>query len=408
MELLSTFSSLTIAITAGILVLTVYFHGPAYCAHVANYAPATLTSLGIFGTFLGVALGLFEFDIKNIQASVPNLLLGLKTAFWSSVVGLAGALSIKVRQLVTFAKRKERRQEGDHIHSLVSLTHDTLNELTKFRNASLKKQHSFEKNTLESINRLSGSIENYFGQMVEINTNALIEALETVMRDFNGKINEQYGENFKQLNMAVGKMVSWQQQYRTQLTELCQQFSALNEKFSEASNSFSKLAEGSRAFKLETENISLLIEQISGQRALLESHIEKFAAIIDQTDAGLPRLENRMIAITGLVTDAVEKSSQVMNATVNSTCNSLEDNLTNVLKNLSDTIGTMQEEIVTQTQASMSRLEKQSVELDRAMEEELTKALRTFGYQLTALSEKFVDDYTPLTEKLRNVLQIAS
>jgi hypothetical protein len=41
------------------------------------------------------------------------------------------------------------------------------------------------------------------------------------------------------------------------------------------------------------------------------------------------------------------------------------------------------------------------------MEEELVKALKTFGYQLTSLSEKFVSDYSPLTDKLAAVLQIA-
>ena len=41
------------------------------------------------------------------------------------------------------------------------------------------------------------------------------------------------------------------------------------------------------------------------------------------------------------------------------------------------------------------------------MTEELTKALESFGRQLAALSEKFVNDYTPLTERLRDILTIA-
>jgi hypothetical protein len=41
------------------------------------------------------------------------------------------------------------------------------------------------------------------------------------------------------------------------------------------------------------------------------------------------------------------------------------------------------------------------------MEDELNKALRAFGLQLTALSEKFVSDYSPLTDKLRDLVAIA-
>jgi ribosomal 50S subunit-associated protein YjgA (DUF615 family) len=45
--------------------------------------------------------------------------------------------------------------------------------------------------------------------------------------------------------------------------------------------------------------------------------------------------------------------------------------------------------------------------LDASMEKELTQALQTFGYQLTALSEKFVNDYMPLTDRLREILTLA-
>jgi len=42
--------------------------------------------------------------------------------------------------------------------------------------------------------------------------------------------------------------------------------------------------------------------------------------------------------------------------------------------------------------------------LEKGMEDELKKALTTFGYQLTALSEKFVNDYVPLTDRLQELL----
>ena len=53
--------------------------------------------------------------------------------------------------------------------------------------------------------------------MAENNSKALIEALTQVMRDFNTQINEQFGENFKHLNVAVGKLLDWQEQYKKQM-----------------------------------------------------------------------------------------------------------------------------------------------------------------------------------------------
>ena len=49
---------------------------------------------------------------------------------------------------------------------------------------------------------------------------AIIEELKAVIREFNQKISEQFGENFKQLNKAVGKLVEWQNNYKEQMLEL--------------------------------------------------------------------------------------------------------------------------------------------------------------------------------------------
>src|ERR1700722_14891494 len=62
--------------------------------------PTILTTIGIFATFLGIAMGLSRFETTNIQESVPELLSGLKTAFWASVFGVGFALTLKLRHYV--------------------------------------------------------------------------------------------------------------------------------------------------------------------------------------------------------------------------------------------------------------------------------------------------------------------
>jgi len=51
---------------------------------------AILTTMGIFGCFVGIALALLKVDAANITAWVPLLLDGVKTALWSSVFGVGG------------------------------------------------------------------------------------------------------------------------------------------------------------------------------------------------------------------------------------------------------------------------------------------------------------------------------
>ena len=53
------------------------------------------------------------------------------------------------------------------------------------------------------------------------------------------------------------------------------------------------------------------------------------------------------------------------------------------------------------------RVAKQVAELDKSLGEELEKTISTLGSQLHSLSSKFVEDYLPLTTKLKEVVELA-
>jgi hypothetical protein len=99
-ELYFALPALTQAFVATISILTFLMAVPFYNNRTVAYGPTVLTMTGIFGCFLGIALGLMNFDTSNVQSSVPALLEGIKTAFWASVFGVAGALLMKARLLL--------------------------------------------------------------------------------------------------------------------------------------------------------------------------------------------------------------------------------------------------------------------------------------------------------------------
>ena len=90
--------TITLVSVVLVLLIGVIFHA-TYNEKTVELGPTILTTTGIFFTFLGIAIGLKEFDVSNIQASVPALLGGLKTAFWASVGGVGAALTLKGRRL---------------------------------------------------------------------------------------------------------------------------------------------------------------------------------------------------------------------------------------------------------------------------------------------------------------------
>ena len=60
--------------------------------------PSLLTTIGILGTFVGIYIGLDKFNILNIDASIPELLRGLKIAFTTSIAGIVSAIILKIVQ----------------------------------------------------------------------------------------------------------------------------------------------------------------------------------------------------------------------------------------------------------------------------------------------------------------------
>ena len=112
-----------------------------------------IVSLGVLGTFLGIAIGLFHFDVTDIKTSLPLLLEGLKTAFITSGVGIFFSIIISINK-------------------------------------------PFKQNNSE-----------------------VLGALEGIVKEFNHNLTVQFGDNFKQLNEAVTKMIIWQDNYKTQIIE---------------------------------------------------------------------------------------------------------------------------------------------------------------------------------------------
>lgn len=60
--------------------------------HWIEMIPSAISTLGVLGTFFGITLGLLCFDTTNLQQSIPELLSGLKTAFFTSLAGMVGSL----------------------------------------------------------------------------------------------------------------------------------------------------------------------------------------------------------------------------------------------------------------------------------------------------------------------------
>jgi hypothetical protein len=246
--------------------------------------PAILTTLGIFFCFAGIAWGLLHFDPHDVRSSVPQLLQGIRTAFWSSVVGIFWALTLKIR-VVLFgdaSAAKSAKQEGSTVDDLARLL--------------LQLDQSIAGGN-ERLDRLSAAFGRYQEDVAESNSSALTGALSSVVRDFNAKVNEQFGENFQHLNAGVARLVSWQAQYGKHIEASIAQQSATRESMSEATLRFTDVVNMTSEFAAVARSLQGVVDTLNSQSEHLSRALMLLSGLIVEVEEGLPVIEKRIVQI---------------------------------------------------------------------------------------------------------------
>ncbi|MGI0406265.1 hypothetical protein ACRE1U_02965 [Helicobacter himalayensis] len=176
-----------------------------------------IMSSGVLGTFVGIFVGLFSFDTLHLESSVPLLLDGLKTAFYTSILGMGEAIVLSVLQ-----KRKHIKSDEEsnlsYIAQQVSFLENlrflpTLEKLptSESLHALFERNHAMIESRFQEI---AHSLQKATSELAKGASKELISALENVIKDFNANLQNQFGENFKELNSAVGKLLVWQEEYK--------------------------------------------------------------------------------------------------------------------------------------------------------------------------------------------------
>ncbi|MBA0205893.1 hypothetical protein [Pectobacterium aroidearum] len=422
----------------------------------AHESPGILITIGILATFLGIALGLASFDMNDVENSLPTLINGIKTAFWASFVGVACALIIKWR----YAFRGVRTKNNQPIPT--DSTIDDIVQHLQFSTESIKLLHSTtEKNSISLLAELQKMSSNQSTQLTNIhnaftefaknqtenNSKALIEALKEVIHDFNEKIGEQFGDNFKQLNEAVGKINGWQQQYSLQMREMIEQQTQTTTNMQQAAQSFTEIMTQSESFTQVARDIHQTIGTASSLEKGIEENLKQLAELIESSKTGIPEIEkgimaiiedvrngatasatvigdsiytvtqtlessaadfsNQMIGSSKAMSDAIKNQNQEMQKSVQQTGKELQEQIVRLSQDLTKYMQRHNEDVTNNIVELSKKTEQQVQTLDAALAAALKKSLDSLGQQLGALSSKFVQDYDPLTEKLRDVVRLS-
>jgi len=259
--------------------------------------PTILTTLGIFFCFAGIAWGLLDFDANDVRSSVPHLLGGIRTSFWASVVGIFWALTLKIRVALfgDAAVPASGAQEGSTVDDLARLLVQLNRSIAGGDDSALLSQVKLLRaDSNDRIDRLTEAFDRYAENIAETNSKALVRALSEVVRDFNTKLNEQFGDNFRQLNSGVARLVAWQVQYEKQLQALIEQETATRESMTEAALRFTDIVNLATEFAAVARSLQHIVGALNNQSEQLARALLLLSGLITEVKEGLPIIEQRI------------------------------------------------------------------------------------------------------------------
>lgn len=494
--------------------------------------PNTASVLGVLGTFIGIAVGLFNFNPspEAMHDSVTNLLSGMTTAFFTSIIGMGISLYFKNYQAnaqKNFSKNNFVKPDStiaDLIQYLIQSDaekSELLKKLTislvgdgdstvigqmKIIKSDIRDEFKQVERILQANNEnVIRELKDFGKTLAESNSKAFIEALNETMKDFNQKLTEHFGENFKQLNIAVGNLLEWQENYKLTIERITENLQTTFEGIDTVKNSVAEIEKSAASITKSSEQILNLIvtanmyeqklRQVLGEIQTLgevsresAQDIVKFVRIScsetqnyteqatqnvnSHVNSVADNLEEKMLGATNKsvemaqqvvsvsrtslkkiieiqtenmkllqqvankyateIQNYTEQATQNVNSHVNSVANNLEEEIQRTIyqtndmtQSISATTNTALSKITDTTNQTIASMRKMSDDLksesfkitsetiskmDAMMkqnEEDFRESLETLGKAMLQISNKFAQDYTPLAERLREIVRIA-
>ena len=437
---------------------------------LVQIAPSLLATLGVFGTFLGIFIGLLGFDVTAIDESVPALLAGLRTAFLTSLMGMG--LSV-VYRLVTAAMparpprrderlsntlrdllEEQRRGRQDVVLAVEALRTSIVDDggtlsdrLDRFGRIVTERSDESEARMAARADSLEAVVKTCFANrqtqakalhdeqltefrsfadhMVENTHGALIQALESVIADFNDKLTTQFGDNFKELNAAVGKTVEWQDRYREHVESLEARIERTLQAIENGERAMAAVERSASAIPEAIDPLRPTLITVADTLGRINEDLEAYADLHDKARDAFPLVNANLDSITTRLSTTIgsmiertettleghenahkaleegyariraqaEDSRDIFSEAVEDTMNHVGE----LLKKAAETSTSSMRE----TLAATDRLMKEQItQLDDESQEVLTRIIDSMAKNLGGISDRLASSYEGLADRL--------
>lgn len=317
---------------------TILMLGLAYADIKTTKSPAhrdfksIILTIGVLGTFVGIFVGLLDFDINSMENSIPPLLDGLKIAFYTSIVGMTLSVLISVYQRSIGYKASStdslefislQTKKLDNLDLVAQSNKDLQSAIAQLNASNTELTRSIANMTSEFLNGLEKSFSTITTTATNLDSNHesliaklngldltlkeldfnlkkeveklsanfsadVINALDSLSNKYSETISVHFSENFKRFNSAVENLLSWQIEYRQSVVdsnEILKNSVANTQQFSAITDSILKRDE--KTIELYKE-VSGIMHEYKAQNIILD---EKLSAIRDLGSGAMEALK---------------------------------------------------------------------------------------------------------------------
>lgn len=286
--------------------------------------PSLISTLGVLGTFYGITIGLLKFDTAMLDASIPKLLDGMKTAFFTSLAGMIGSLLLS-RMVARIFDEKDggisdiNMAAGEIVKAVQAMSEanrSTLNELKEQAEQQAKDQAAFHitvGNALASIVSDSGRIPSLLIQTQSVST-SLDNAVQKL---------DNVESATAQITLSVGNIEEFTEKQKESLVQINTKTSNMDAKVTEMSTNVGEIVDTISSISTIDEEISAEVKAFGGK---LHNEVVEIEDKMDETNNLLTRKfdeftellkKSNTEALVEVMKKVTEEFQKQMNALIN-------------------------------------------------------------------------------------------
>lgn len=351
--------------------------------------PSAISTLGVLGTFLGITFGLLLFDSNNLTQSIPKLLDGLKTAFFTSIAGMVGSLILSRRVSYAYDKATGGISDINQAAGVIVKSVEAFRESTKEQAQS---QVVFYNLVQQVIQQLNTNIANMTSTVhkLDISANSIAFNTESISQSIDS-ISEKMDENAKQ-NTTIANNIAAQANNIAKIKESMDNIEGTT------SSIVSSVGNIEESNKSQTE----FTKEIDGRIGEMMDHTEAMVSTEDEISQRISTLTDKLHGEVVDIEDKMAKTNILLEKKFDEFAELLKKNNTEALV---DVMKRVTKEFQTQMNALISKLVQEnfdqlnkSVEKLNTWQQENKEMISSLTAQYKQMATNFENTSTSLNK----------